>query len=380
MVIIPICCLLVSFLVWFVLDRNTKVEKTKEFYPPEGLNSIDVGYIYKGYIVDRNVFSLILYLANKGYLIFVEGKKRGIGFLKNIKIIMENNEQRLNGDEARYLDMLFIKKISLLSAIIKKQFSQETEKEIKLSNLSDYFYKMIAHLLRKYRVDIRNKYFTETWKSRYVVIIICMLITFCDILTVPMVNRLTGSDLGLYIFQVFILGLFFTPMVYHNIPFVLKSMYTLCICIIIYFNFKTYNTFNLIINNKYYMEVAGVGILCLCGMLYFLSRIPKRTEETLDVYIKIKGLVNFIKHASSEEIDKLSEENPNYFYDILPYAYSLGLYKTWIRKLKKDKVKQPSWYVGDELKFNLKIFSKIIRRLIIKMNINRLVNHWIYTK
>lgn len=366
MVIIPIYCLLVSFLVWFVLDRNPKVEKTKEFYPPESLNSIDVGYIYKGYIVDRNVFSLILYLANKGYLIFVEGKKRGIGFLKNIKIIMENNEQRLNGYEVRYLDTLFIKKISLLSAITKKNFSKEIQKENKLSELSDNFFEMIRNLLRKYREDVRGKYFYDTWKLRYVIVIGCMLITYCDILTIPMLNRLSGNDLKLYISQLLILGIYFVPMVYHNMPVIIRSIYITCVCTIIYFSLKTYNTFDLIINNKYYMEIAGVGILCLCGMLYFLSRIPKRTEETLDVYIKIKGLVNFIKHASSEEIDKLSEENPNYFYDILPYAYSLGLYKTWIRKLKKDKVKQPSWYVGYELKFNLKIFPKIIRRLIIK--------------
>ena len=108
------------------------------------------------------------------------------------------------------------------------------------------------------------------------------------------------------------------------------------------------------------MEIAGVGILCLCGMLYFLSRIPKRTEETLDVYIKIKGLVNFIKHASSEEIDKLSEENPNYFYDILPFAYVLDMSDELLKKFKDIPLQMPNWYIYSDEAIKLGIATDFV--------------------
>ena len=40
-----------------------------EFYPPDNLNSVDVAYIYKnGEVSSSNVMSLLVYLANKGYV------------------------------------------------------------------------------------------------------------------------------------------------------------------------------------------------------------------------------------------------------------------------------------------------------------------------
>lgn len=36
---------------------------------------------------------------------------------------------------------------------------------------------------------------------------------------------------------------------------------------------------------------------------------------------RIKGFKNFIKLAKKEEIEKIIEENPQYAYDILLYAY-----------------------------------------------------------
>lgn len=47
------------------------------------------------------------------------------------------------------------------------------------------------------------------------------------------------------------------------------------------------------------------------------------------------------------EIDKLNmlvEENPNYFYNILPYAYVMGLTDKWAKNFEKISVVQPSWY------------------------------------
>ena len=32
------------------------------------------------------------------------------------------------------------------------------------------------------------------------------------------------------------------------------------------------------------------------------------------------------------------EKNPNYFYDILPYTYVLGISKEWIAKFQKENI------------------------------------------
>ena len=39
-------------------------------------------------------------------------------------------------------------------------------------------------------------------------------------------------------------------------------------------------------------------------------------------------------------------ENPNYFYDILPYTYVLGVSDKWIKKFETITMQAPNWYIG----------------------------------
>ena len=66
---------------------------------------------------------------------------------------------------------------------------------------------------------------------------------------------------------------------------------------------------------------AGVnfaGELCIVFM-------TQRTKSSIELMGKILGLKNFIEKAELNRINILVEENPNYFYNILPYAYVMGL-------------------------------------------------------
>ena len=59
--IIPIICFLVSLLIWYKYGKDDEIIEPVEFYPPEGLNSLDVGYLYKGKAQDIDVVSLLIY-------------------------------------------------------------------------------------------------------------------------------------------------------------------------------------------------------------------------------------------------------------------------------------------------------------------------------
>jgi uncharacterized membrane protein len=39
-------------------------------------------------------------------------------------------------------------------------------------------------------------------------------------------------------------------------------------------------------------------------------------------------------------------DNPEYFYNILPYAYVLGVSDKWIKNFEGITLKQPDWYYG----------------------------------
>ena len=52
-------------------------------------------------------------------------------------------------------------------------------------------------------------------------------------------------------------------------------------------------------------------------------------------------------------------ENPTYFFDILPYTYVLGVSKKWIKKFESISLKAPNWYDNDGT-FNYVMFNSFM--------------------
>ena len=70
-IVVPIIMLLLSaiaFLMWFIFGRDEKVIPIVNFYPPQKRNSAEVGVEYHGVATEKEISSLVMYLANKGYL------------------------------------------------------------------------------------------------------------------------------------------------------------------------------------------------------------------------------------------------------------------------------------------------------------------------
>ncbi len=90
----------------------------------------------------------------------------------------------------------------------------------------------------------------------------------------------------------------------------------------------------------------------------------KRTPKSTQLMGKILGLKNFIETAEADRINALVEENPSYFYNILPYAYVLGVTDKWAKNFENIKIEKPSWYYGDsadDMIFNAWFYSSMMR-------------------
>ncbi len=116
----------------------------------------------------------------------------------------------------------------------------------------------------------------------------------------------------------------------------------------------------ILINNLFYLLINIYGLACIVGMIICAKHISKRTKYGKDMLEKIEGLKQFIKLGEKNKILNLLEENPNYFYDILPYAYTLNDYDAWIEKFKDINLSFPTWYEGTG-NFNLVEFSSFIK-------------------
>lgn len=93
-----------------------------------------------------------------------------------------------------------------------------------------------------------------------------------------------------------------------------------------------------------------ISISCVIAIpfLLFLAKImSRRTKEGARILGEIRGFKNFLLYAKKEEIEKLVDENPNYFYDILPYAYVLGVTNQWIKKFEQIKFTSSSYFVNN---------------------------------
>ena len=67
----------------------------------------------------------------------------------------------------------------------------------------------------------------------------------------------------------------------------------------------------------------------------FSSQIPRRNQYSKEKLAEIVGFRIFIKVAEKDRLEKLIEEEPQYFYDTLPYAQVLNLTKVWQNKFQR---------------------------------------------
>lgn len=90
----------------------------------------------------------------------------------------------------------------------------------------------------------------------------------------------------------------------------------------------------------------AAGLLILIAAFAFSFFVRRRTEQGFINLQKIKGFKMFLETAEKEKLEALVYDNPEYFYDIMPYAYVLGVSDEWIKRFEGIAVEPPEWYYG----------------------------------
>ena len=104
---LSIMFVLIAFYLWLKYGKDDKVVETIEFYPPKGFNSAEIGYMYKGYVDDSTIISLLIYLANKGYLKIEQTKKQDSFNNKGFRFVKLKEYDGDNENERMFFDGLF---------------------------------------------------------------------------------------------------------------------------------------------------------------------------------------------------------------------------------------------------------------------------------
>lgn len=192
--VIILCAIfvLIADRLWAKYGKDDQVIETVEFYPPEGYNSAEVGFLYNGSADTKSVISLLIYLANQGYLKIEETEEQGIfKKSKGFRITKIKEYDGNNVYERMFFDGLFGCSKGILikaSDLIKKnrKLSWEEAKQIVISNddgkisvtesdLYDKFYRTLDSIKSMLNSkENKNKIFesSASGKGKYLMLMI----------------------------------------------------------------------------------------------------------------------------------------------------------------------------------------------------------------
>ena len=329
------------------------VVETVEFYPPEGLNSLDVGYFYKDEAKTNDAVSLLIYLANKGYIKITDRDEKG-KLLKRKNFIITKLKDYDGNDsrEKKFLEHLFIsKKVDdNLNFIVEK-------KDLKYSFYSTIYSVLSSTNSKSYKNKVFKRINNKITRKMniYVILSLAMLYLYLLLIGISYEEIITVALLIAFLLLFFYLAMFGISKIISY--FINKNQYskfkwglyiTISIIGIILLDlyFSTFTDFVEILSfdNIFTKSCFIIYFISFLLLLTFKACLDKRTIYGAEILGKIRGFKRFLETAEKDKLEALVNENPTYFYDILPYAYVLNVSKKWISKFEDISLEPPSWY------------------------------------
>lgn len=357
--IVPVVCLLITLLIWFIFGKDDKVTETVEFYPPEGFNSLEIGYLYKGTADSKDVTSLLIYLANKGYIKIIEKDSKVLfSDVHDFKIVKLKEYDGDNYSEQQFLEGLF--KYSSNSKSLGEDNKYENLPTITQNNLSNRFYKTMNKILGQINSKENKKQIFESSSSfKTIMPILMIILSLVTILTIPTLEYADFDELAMTL----VISLFYTPFyavgLSKTIPRAFRFVW---LGFTIFHSSIFFSTLPIgtALRDDYLLLLGFIlGIICILGMITLLKAMPKRTKYGNEILGKIKGFKTFLETAEKNNINALVMQEPSYFYDILPYAYVLGVSDKWISKFEAINMQEPDWYSSSST-FSVHSFGKFM--------------------
>ncbi|MCQ2288967.1 MAG: DUF2207 domain-containing protein [Muribaculaceae bacterium] len=316
-------------------NKQRKPVRTVSFYPPEGMSSAEVGKIIDDSTDPEDLASLIPWFAHKGFITITEvpGEKGLFGQKTDLKLtkvcpLMPDAPSY----QTRFMNAIFGSKSTVyLSLLGDRHVEMELathalDSKFKGENqLTDITYGILWWLLML--VAAVGVY----WTSH---------VTDMFNEDLALLGAFTGAGASLVIALVRGYGAYRR----HIRSTAAKAIeHFICLALFgaaMFFSTQLFNEADLCYPIIYFY--AGTAILC--ALSYMIDRSIIDTDYRIDLMGQLLGLRDFIKTAEHARLKMLVDENPQYFYDILPYAMVFGLSDKWSEQFKNIKFDNPSWY------------------------------------
>lgn len=351
-------CLIVAGL-WSKYGKDKKIFVKPEYFPPEGKNSLDVGFLYKGTASSEDVVSLLIYLANKGYLTIEETDEKGIFSTKKGFILRKVKEyDGQDSHERKFFKGLF-----------------KSGDEVKSKDLYDKFYKTTTSIMTDVNKS-ENK--EKIFEKRGKIIFLAVLMVIVSMIAISVPPFMDLGDYSLIMLAALFPGLGLTAITAGLVNFLAakskteKGAFFFLLFWGVLFGGVPFAFMVIpeLIYEPVYMIGYMIGLAFTAGQIILVRLLPKRTDYGIQMLAEIQGFKDFLTAVEKDRIEQMVEQYPNYFFDILPYTYVLGISDKWIKKFEDINLKAPDWYSGNISTFNMVAFGSFMNSTMTAANSN----------
>ena len=329
---IPLFGLLISIILLFKEKKYKNLNKVINKYPPEKLNVIELGALYKGKSEYIDILPEFIDLANKGYIKIVETK---FGF----KIIKLKEYDGKNKREKQYFENLFL-----------GTFDNTADR----NSIIDSFVPTHGKVLKIGDEFIKNKQIFKSIKNKKSLsLIILLVVSLIMIFITPAIkygifeqsfnsiNAISCSNIIILDIVLMFIAFSMYILIRDKSYIFIESIFWIFACI--NFLIGTEKT-QMLLYDPIYLIGFILGLISCFVIATCIRNINRRNEKGYKILGEIEGFKEFLKNAKKEDLELLVIENPNYFYDMLPYATMFRMRKIWIKKFEDIKIKEVDWY------------------------------------
>lgn len=314
-----LAAVLIPFLVYYFKHRDKKeLVTTVEFSSPDDMTPAEVGFLIDGVVDGADISSMLVYWAGKKFIEISKDKKNQ----KLIRLVDALPEDAKDYEKVLFNKIFGSDKEVFVNEISKKLGSDQT----------------VAKVSTQIEKSVGEKYFdskTITYRQFFICFfatIFYFAVSYCGIMFYPVSGIFATITTGLFILcSDWVLNYYD----YRHKNNAFKGRLISFVCFLILIGAIAAGCMILFIILKLYFE--AFFLLAICVVMFFsvlLSRnIRIYTKEGKEKLGKIIGFKEFIDTAEADRIKMMVEKNPNFYYDVLPYAYVLGVSDKWIKNL-----------------------------------------------
>ena len=336
---------LIVLLKLFVFNKN-QLMPVVNYEAPNKTDPLMMGKLIDNKVDGEDVTSLIFYWASKGYIkINLEDKKEP----SLIRIMQTLPEGSPDYQRIMY-DRLFGDRDIVVPSQLKNSFYKTVEQVTGIVN------KQTKNLYDKKSVGL----------SLFFVVFSGLLLGI-----IPALLGIMNVSTKLFIFAPFIIIIplmavyFGAQYVIYNRLKTKKEKFLLIISGLVLASAAICGFYAFLLVPAHIMGAGCAAAICAvsCAAAVCSAVIISRTKDYTEKLNDIIGFKNFIELAEKEQLEMMLEQDPQFYYRILPYAQVLGVTNKWEKKFEDLTVEPPQWLAGNMLTSYLefRIINGIIR-------------------